>query len=81
MPTVLREGGCRFYFYSNEPGEPAHVHVDKGTGSAKIWLRPVSVARNIGLAPRELAGIVRMVASHQAKLLEAWNGFFGSTNG
>ena len=30
MPTVLRWNGYRFYFFSNERGEPAHMHVDKG---------------------------------------------------
>jgi hypothetical protein len=29
MPTVLREGPYRFYWYSHEP-EPPHVHVDRG---------------------------------------------------
>ncbi|MBF0325695.1 MAG: DUF4160 domain-containing protein [Alphaproteobacteria bacterium] len=78
MPTVLRDGGCRFYFYSHEPGEPAHVHVDKGAGSVKIWLRPVSVARNVGLSAHQIAEIVRMVVDRQALLLEAWDGFFNT---
>jgi hypothetical protein len=29
VPTVLRTGPYRFYFYSHEPNEPAHVHVDR----------------------------------------------------
>ena len=29
MPTVLRVRGFRFYFYSHEPNEPPHVHVDR----------------------------------------------------
>ena len=40
MPTVLREEGYRFYFYSHEPNEPPHVHVDKGGSTAKFWLEP-----------------------------------------
>jgi hypothetical protein len=43
MPTVLREGPYRFYWYSHEPGEPPHVHVDRGDYSAKFWLRPVAL--------------------------------------
>jgi hypothetical protein len=39
MPTVLRWGGYRAFFYSNEGGEPAHVHVRTGNKEAKIWLR------------------------------------------
>jgi hypothetical protein len=34
MPTILRVDGLRFYFYSHEPNEPAHVHVDRGGASA-----------------------------------------------
>jgi hypothetical protein len=44
MPTVLRVDGYRFYFYSHEPGEPAHVHVDRAGSTAKLWLRSVAVA-------------------------------------
>jgi hypothetical protein len=38
MPTVLRHQGYRFYFYSHEPNEPPHIHVDQGDKSAKFWL-------------------------------------------
>lgn len=27
MPTILREGPYRFYFYSHEPNEPPPTHV------------------------------------------------------
>jgi hypothetical protein len=36
MPTVLRDGPYRFYFYSHEPNEPPHVHVDRDDRSAKF---------------------------------------------
>ncbi|HKI37036.1 MAG TPA: DUF4160 domain-containing protein [Gemmataceae bacterium] len=35
MPTILRNGPYRFYFYSHEPNEPPHVHVDRDDLSAK----------------------------------------------
>ena len=28
MPTVLRSGPYRVYFFSHDPNEPPHVHVD-----------------------------------------------------
>ena len=28
MPTVLRIGPYRFYFYSLDPNEPPHIHID-----------------------------------------------------
>lgn len=80
MPTILREDGCRVYFYSHEPNEPAHVHVhvDRGGGSAKIWLTPVMVAFSVGLTPHDLGDAVRLVRRHRDHLMEAWNGYFGS---
>jgi len=30
MPTVLRIRGYRFFFFSDESREPAHVHVESG---------------------------------------------------
>ena len=77
MPTVLRADGFRFYFYSHEPGEPPHVHVDKSGASAKVWLDPVSLARNRGFRPRELNVIINLVRDHRSALVEAWNGYFG----
>jgi hypothetical protein len=50
MPTVLRLGGYRFYFYSHEPNEPPHMHVDRGGSSAKFWLENVTLARNMGFS-------------------------------
>ncbi|MBV9786384.1 MAG: DUF4160 domain-containing protein [Acidisphaera sp.] len=38
VPTVLRAQGFRFYFWSHEPNEPPHVHVDRSGVSAKVWL-------------------------------------------
>ena len=48
MPTVLRSGSYRFYFYSHEPNEPPHIHVDRDDLSAKFWLHPVQLERNFG---------------------------------
>ncbi|MGK2926993.1 MAG: DUF4160 domain-containing protein [Lysobacterales bacterium] len=54
MPTVLRQGPYRFFWYSHEPNEPAHVHIDRDQCSAKFWLEPVGFARNIGFSRHEL---------------------------
>ena len=76
MPTVLRIGPYRFYFYSHEPNEPPHIHVDRDTSSAKFWLEPVQLARNIGFSARDLRIIERMIVEHQEELQEKWNGYF-----
>ncbi|HEY8564800.1 MAG TPA: DUF4160 domain-containing protein [Beijerinckiaceae bacterium] len=77
MPTVLRVEGFRFYFYSHEPNEPPHVHVDRGEASAKVWLDPVALARNLGFRAPDLTRVLALVREHRAQLLEAWHGHFG----
>jgi hypothetical protein len=32
MPTVLRVGRFRFFFYASDRAEAAHVHVEAGSG-------------------------------------------------
>lgn len=78
MPTVKRRGPYRLYFYSHEPNEPPHVHIDRDGRSAKFWLQPVELARNIGFNPKELNEIQRLVRDEQSILLEAWHGYFGA---
>ena len=77
MPTVLRSGPYRLYFFSHEPNEPPHVHVDRGELSAKFWLRPVVLARNLGFPPHELRQIRGLIEEHQTSLLEACHGHLG----
>ena len=77
MPTVLRSGPYRFYFYSHEPSEPPHIHVDREDLSAKFWLDPVQLARNFGFRAHELRTIQSIVVERREELLEAWNEFFG----
>ena len=48
MPTVLRSGRYRFYFFSSDEGEPPHVHVKAGGDQAKFWLDPIRLGANYG---------------------------------
>ena len=70
-------GPYRFYFYSHEPNEPPHVHVDRDDASAKFWLDPVQLAANFGFRAHELREIQLIVAGRRTRFLEAWNEFFG----
>ena len=78
MPTILRQGPYRVYFYSHEPNEPAHVHIDRDTATAKVWLEPVALARNLGFSARELRRLLKLVDENQQHFLEAWNAYFGT---
>ncbi len=77
MPTILKVGPYRVYFYSHEPNEPPHVHVDRGDQSAKFWIGPVALARNLGFRAKELRKIEGMLTEYQQELLEAWYEYFG----
>ena len=76
MPQVARHGPYRFFFYSNEGDEPPHVHVAREWRTAKIWLRPVALARNNGFNDHELRRIHAVVLVHQGRFLEVWHAFF-----
>jgi hypothetical protein len=76
VPTVLLTGPYRFYFFSHEPNEPPHVHVDRDDQSAKFWLEPVALARNLGFSPPELRRISRLVAENHDQIMERWREHF-----
>jgi Domain of unknown function (DUF4160) len=81
MPTILRVGPYRLYFYSHEPNEPPHIHIDRDRSSAKFWLEPISLAKNINFSATELGKLHSIVQENKQILLEAWNGYFGDTSG
>lgn len=77
MPTVLRLGSYRFFFFSNEGNEPPHIHVERDDDVAKFWLDPVRLERSGGFRRNELSQIYRLVTEHQTHLLDSWHAFFG----
>jgi hypothetical protein len=79
MPTVLRSGAYRVYFYSHESSEPPHVHVDRDAASCKFWLSPVVLASNLGFRASELRDIERLIEKHADELLRQWEAFHGES--
>jgi hypothetical protein len=73
---VFRWDGFRVYFYSRENSEPPHVHIDKGSATAKVWLDPVALSASSGFSPRELANVLQLARANRQMFLEAWHGFF-----
>lgn len=65
MPTVLRVKGYRFFFFSLEGEEPPHIHVEQAERYAKLWLKPVSIARAKGFRSSELTDILQIVQNNQ----------------
>jgi Domain of unknown function (DUF4160) len=77
MPTVLRVSGFRFFFYSLEGNEPAHIHVEQGDNVAKFWLEPVTLAESHGFRAHEINRLRALVIEHRVTFAEAWNDHFG----
>jgi hypothetical protein len=77
-PTVFREKGYRFFFFSREEAR-MHVHVVSGDGEAKIWLEPeIEICRNYQFSKKQVAEIMALVEEHQNELITAWREHFGS---
>jgi hypothetical protein len=77
MPTVLEVNGYKFKFYSNEDDEPAHIHVTKGGGNAKFWLRPVIEEEySYNFTVQERRNIRSLVKRNFEVLTEAWDEYF-----
>ena len=71
-PTIFREGGFRFYFFSREETR-MHVHVQSQNGEAKFWLEPkLALAQSVGLTKHEINEAFRLVQEHQNDVRSAW---------
>ncbi|NLS91180.1 MAG: DUF4160 domain-containing protein [Planctomycetaceae bacterium] len=78
MPTILRSGPYRFFFYSGDGDEPPHVHVERDESEAKYWLNPTRLERSCRFSARELRRIEQIVTEHHDQLTGAWNEFFNA---
>ena len=75
-PTVFKERGYRFFFFSREEARP-HVHVISADGEAKFWLEPdIELARNYRFSNRQTKEIETLVEVHYDELITAWREYF-----
>ena len=76
-PTIFREAGFRFYFFSREERR-MHVHVQCADGEAKFWLEPrIVAAQNVGLSERQIRLARSLVEAHIDEIRRAWKQHFG----
>ena len=78
MPTVLRVGTYRFFFYAGDRDEPKHIHIEREDKIAKFWLDPVRLQSSGGFSRIEISKIHKIIIENHSKLLEAWDEYFGS---
>jgi uncharacterized protein DUF4160 len=76
MPTILRIGPYRFFFFAGDRAEPPHVHVEREDAHAKIWLNPVRLHDSGGLRRSEINRVVEMARQNEDHLMRSWNEYF-----
>jgi hypothetical protein len=77
MPTVLLVNGFRFFFYSADGDEPAHIHVQKGAGDGKIWLQPdIKIEYMVDFKAQEERHLIELVKENREHLIQKWNEYF-----
>lgn len=76
MPTVLKIGPYRLFFYAGDRNESPHIHVEREDNIAKFWLNPVRLQSSGGFSRREIGQIQKRLSENHRKLLEAWNEYF-----
>ena len=76
MPTILRFGPYRFFFYAGDKDEPEHIHVERAANVAKFWLDPVRLERSGGFDRKDLRTIQHLVEEHQTELMKGWDEYF-----
>ena len=76
-PTVFREKGFRFLFFSRE--EPRmHIHVQCEHGEAKFWIEPaIELASSDGLNESELRFVRQIIEERADEIRIAWREHFG----
>ena len=83
MPKLFTVSGYNVFFWSNEQGEPIHVHVSKGRpapNATKIWLTRTGgciVANNGSKIPeKELNELLEFISAQIFLISEKWKQFF-----
>ena len=83
LPSLFLVGGYRVFFWSNEAGEPIHVHVCKGAPSehsTKVWLtrRGGCIVANNGadIPKKSLDDLCEIISAQHGLICAKWKEFF-----
>ena len=75
--------GYKFYFWSNENGEPIHVHISKGSptgNSTKVWLTKsggcILANNNSKIPENDLNKLLSIVSRHYFLIVSKWKEFY-----
>ena len=86
MPQIFKVGSYCIYFQSNEndPLEPIHVHISKGTptsNATKVWITKSGkcfLCNNNSKIPQKiLNNIIRIIEARSHEIISKWYEHFG----
>jgi len=80
VPTILKAGAYRFFFYAGDRDEPPHIHIEHDDKLAKFWLEPVRLQSSGGFSRVEISRIQRLVIDHRSQLIKAWHDYFRNSD-
>lgn len=75
MPTILRTGGYRFFFYINDH-HPPHIHVEKERSTAKFFLQNAELVKSKRFNASELSEIRNIILENIELFKTKWNEHF-----
>ena len=71
-PTVFRQMGYRFFFFSREE-KRMHIHVYSENGEAKFWMDPqIELAKNHKLSKHQINEIEGILEVRYGEIKESW---------
>ena len=77
MPTIFRNNGIRFFFWSNEGNEPMHIHFEKGDAHGKCWIEPdLEINYFFGFTNSETKAIEKEIEQNIELIKTRWNEYF-----
>ncbi len=75
MPTIFREDGYRFFFFSDEH-LPKHIHIEKGDSYVRIELLCLRVTHSYKISPKEVKKLLKLVEKNRKMMIGAWDEYF-----
>ena len=75
MPTIFREDGYRFFFFSDEH-LPKHIHIEKGDSYVRIELLTLSVTHSYRISQKEIRKLLKLVEQNRKMMIGAWDEYF-----
>jgi len=83
LPSLFTVSGYKVFFWSNENGEPIHVHISKGKPTAqatKIWLTKAGgcIMANNGsnISLNELNELLEIISAQYFMICAEWKKHF-----